>query len=266
MAACGPSGREKPVAGDWRQPCVAWSEVACKAVCRGPEHPDPLEAGEAPTAALARACSLGKDETWSMPAHTAGGQAADDASGRGAGPLHAGLTCAGRLAQGAAGGGDSERWGIVLLTDVPSLSAIYARMGADEASPLHGHAMAPTYGTLGHMRTRADEASCSARSGCVASGGRDPQGIWTRTALDYYLGGVASYGVQLVHSSFFNAITRRSTLFVRRELWLGYERMSAPHVSDDGEVTGRHGDRDSQLANATLVKVLTLCTDVPGGP
>lgn len=247
--ACGASGLEPPRLGDWQRPCVAWSEVGCKAVCRGDERPAMLTSGEAPTEALAEACSLGRQERFAMP-------------GEAAGPLHAALTCAGRLAQGAAGGGGSEAFGVVLLTDIPALSAVYARLAREEASPLFGHALTVTHGALGHMRTRADETSCSAHAGCVVAG-RDPQGIWTRTALDYYLGGIASHGVQLVHSSFFNAVTRRSTLFERRELWLGYERMSAPRVADDGTVRGKHGNRDSHLTNATLVAVLTQCTEVP---
>jgi hypothetical protein len=101
------------------------------------------------------------------------------------------------------GGGDGARWGLLVLSDAPALPSLAAHLPA-----LRGRVVATSgAGSLGHS---SFARSCSAKRGC--SRGRDPNGVWTRSLVDFYLAGVADGFVKGLFTSFLFSTMRRSLI------------------------------------------------------
>lgn len=131
-------------------------------------------------------------------------------------------------------------WGLLILSDSPAFPSLATRLPA-----LRGRAVNTAGAGAGQLGHSSFARSCSARTGCQR--GRDPNGAWTRSLVDFYLAGVADGFVKGLFTSFLYSTMRRDLLcceggaFVQ---WLGWYNLSRSH-------------RDLPMHDRAFLKALT---------
>lgn len=187
-----------------------------------------------PTTADARQCHI----LGTSPRFLLSGADAPD------GALSALLSCAARLAEGAAslnarapsaraaphGPASQPKWGLLVLSDSPAFPSL-AR-----ALPALGGRVVITDGAgqLGHS---SYSRSCRAGAGCTH--GTDPGGAWTRSLVDFYLAGCVDAFARALFTSFLWAAMRRNLLccgpgaYVQWNAWYNLSRSSRHRAMDD---------------------------------
>ena len=96
-----------------------------------------------------------------------------------------------------------HKWGLLVLSDSPAFPSLATHLPA-----LRGRVVSTSgAGQLGHS---SFSRSCSASTGC--SKGKDPNGAWTRSLVDFYLAGVADGFVKGLFTSFLFSTMRRNLM------------------------------------------------------
>ena len=99
----------------------------------------------------------------------------------------------------------SKGWALFVLGDAPGFASLVESLPGLEARVTHTNGV----GVTGHT-SFAGTCAHGSKTSCVKRGTVDPGGSWTRSMIDFYLGGLTDGFVSVLFSSFVGAMLGRS--------------------------------------------------------
>ncbi|KAL1526636.1 hypothetical protein AB1Y20_015340 [Prymnesium parvum] len=155
------------------------------------------------------------------------------------GTLAAAVLCASRYGRALSKSNASDDWALFVLGDAPGFSSLVAALPGLESRVIHTNRA----GVTGHTSFAATCAH-GTRTTCLPRGTVDPGGSWTRSIIDFYLGGLVDGFVSVLFSSFVGAMLSRSLTCCSARMHFG------------AMYTQQYSHRDRPMKNVAFLRAM----------